>query len=373
MARNKAGWAIWVLSAAALYFFENNTGTRAVLAISVILPAVSILCARAVSRCLTVSLLAPESIGKGKSEPFVCSLIGSELFPLCAVSAVLECENTLTGDKTSLPVMFWNGAASPSLGSSVCGNITAALRDVQVRDLFGICRFPVPSRAEAAARVLPDTYPVRGDVFPEEDLLTPGLSPDRPSSYLSEPDGSSIREYIPGDPVRMIHWKLSAKTGRLLIRENTSVSNDIPLLLLDTAKEEDTTPEDISLTAEAYLSVSRCLLDENIPHEVCFPDDSGGVSRSVILEEGDLASLIDSVMSLSFRPETEPAARLFSQAYPGETAKHIFLFSACEDTSAVDIMAGSSVTLILPRKTGREALPGIRLLSVSGTEGILEL
>ncbi len=59
MARNKAGWAIWVLSAAALYFFENNTGTRAVLAISVILPAVSILCARAVSRRLTVSLLAP--------------------------------------------------------------------------------------------------------------------------------------------------------------------------------------------------------------------------------------------------------------------------------------------------------------------------
>lgn len=29
----------------------------------------------------------------------------------------------------------------------------------------------------------------------------------------------SIRPYVPGDPVRQIHWKLSAKTGQTLLRE----------------------------------------------------------------------------------------------------------------------------------------------------------
>ena len=34
------------------------------------------------------------------------------------------------------------------------------------------------------------------------------------------PEPGSFREYQPGDPVNRIHWKLSAKTGRLLLRQD---------------------------------------------------------------------------------------------------------------------------------------------------------
>lgn len=39
-ARRITGWVVWLLLAALLYFFENNTGTRAVLAASVLLPLI---------------------------------------------------------------------------------------------------------------------------------------------------------------------------------------------------------------------------------------------------------------------------------------------------------------------------------------------
>ena len=45
MTLRRAGYACWLLAVAILYFFENNTGTRAVLVSSVLVPAFSVLCA----------------------------------------------------------------------------------------------------------------------------------------------------------------------------------------------------------------------------------------------------------------------------------------------------------------------------------------
>lgn len=42
-------------------------------------------------------------------------------------------------------------------------------------------------------------------------------SPDRRGSDLTEP--FRLREYAPGDSLRQIHWKLSSKLDRLVIRE----------------------------------------------------------------------------------------------------------------------------------------------------------
>ena len=45
-----------------------------------------------------------------------------------------------------------------------------------------------------------------------------------------------VRVYLPGDPVRRIHWKLSAKKGSLLVRDTTAVTDSVP--------EERTAPEE---------------------------------------------------------------------------------------------------------------------------------
>lgn len=45
------------------------------------------------------------------------------------------------------------------------------------------------------------------------------LRPDSAARPTGGAAGGSLREYVPGDPIRRIHWKLSAKTGRLLLRQ----------------------------------------------------------------------------------------------------------------------------------------------------------
>ncbi len=76
-----------------------------------------------------------------------------------------------------------------------------------------------------------------------------------------------IREYIPGDPIRRIHWKLSAKTGRLLIRENDTAPEIMTAvgtrqITADGRKEprSDTMRRKAALLALAVFAVSAVLL-----------------------------------------------------------------------------------------------------------------
>ena len=55
----------------------------------------------------------------------------------------------------------------------------------------------------------------------------------------NEPD-VTVREYRPGDPVRRIHWKLSAKTDRLLIRESMPEKEEAPVRAPESAGTDDT-------------------------------------------------------------------------------------------------------------------------------------
>lgn len=47
----------------------------------------------------------------------------------------------------------------------------------------------------------------------------------RTFSQMEEEEPGDVRLYQPGDPVRRIHWKLSAKRGELLIRESEAVTD----------------------------------------------------------------------------------------------------------------------------------------------------
>ena len=45
---------------------------------------------------------------------------------------------------------------------------------------------------------------------------------------------SSLREYVPGDDPRQLHWKATARTGRLMVKEHVDTSQPRTTVLLDT-------------------------------------------------------------------------------------------------------------------------------------------
>ena len=206
MIRRRLAYALWLIAVSALCFFENNTGTRAVLIASLILPSSSILCAWMASRRAAFSLSAPDVCQAGES--VVCRLNVQHAPYFADAAGTLAISHLMTGETASLSFSAPQSLTLPPLSG---GAVTLTLQKAEIRDIFGLCRFPVHGETTSTLVVLPRLFDAH--VFLDESTspLSEGAFTPVVSNLPSGSDTTSFREYLPGDSVRRIHWKLSGK------------------------------------------------------------------------------------------------------------------------------------------------------------------
>ncbi|MEW6287741.1 MAG: DUF58 domain-containing protein [Chloroflexota bacterium] len=97
------------------------------------------------------------------------------------------------------------------------GGFTLGPTTLTSGDPFGI--FRVSKKFPAAGRlvVFPMLYPVRDFLSPPG--LLPGGKAIRRKSIDITPHAAGVREYVPGDPMKRIHWVSTARRGRLMVKE----------------------------------------------------------------------------------------------------------------------------------------------------------
>jgi uncharacterized protein (DUF58 family) len=101
-------------------------------------------------------------------------------------------------------------------------------------DLFGIFRVSKSFPATSSLMVLPMIFPLA------EFLTPPGLLPGgkaiRRKSIDITPHASGVREYVPGDPMKRIHWPTSIRREQLMVKEFEQDPQAEVWLFLDTHK-----------------------------------------------------------------------------------------------------------------------------------------
>jgi uncharacterized protein (DUF58 family) len=84
-------------------------------------------------------------------------------------------------------------------------------------DPFGLFRKEKVLPAENSLVVLPMIYEISAFISPPG--LLPGGQVIRRKAMDVTPHASGVREYVPGDPMKRIHWPTTARRGQLIVKE----------------------------------------------------------------------------------------------------------------------------------------------------------
>ena len=148
------------------------------------------------------------------------------------------------------------------LESEYCGRVYVYVQSVKILDYWGLFAVNVPMKAAARITILPELFSCDVAASPvcavSDENAVSRKGEDRTEVF-------QLREYRSGDDIRQIHWKLSSKLDKLIIREaSQSVSRS---LLVFWDKRDDATPENMDAMAEATL-------DESLIGDADFPEST---------------------------------------------------------------------------------------------------
>lgn len=363
MRKRRCLWAAALLLTALLYFFENNAGTLTLLLSVLFLPLpglLPLLCP--VSAALSASAAAE----KGQGVNGAVRLTNGGVLPLPRVALRLSCRNLRTGEETAQTVAMSllpkeTREAKFRLDCPHCGTIRMEVTEVTVYDLFGLARRQKSCPADTEFTVLPTLFQTElvlrdsAAALPDSDVY----AADRPGNDPGET--FAVREYVPGDALRKIHWKLSEKTDRVMVREfGLPVVNEV-LLLLETAGSAGAGVTDA--ITEVFASVSRALLTQGCTHQVGW-QGAEGVSLQTVSTEPEFDTMLEALLRLPPR-ESGSVARSFSEVAPHGGFAHVLVVAPQLPAGMRELVSGNRVSVLLCGQAASEGLQpdGTYLLS----------
>ncbi|KAM9864497.1 hypothetical protein ACIFOC_02776 [Leucobacter aridicollis] len=191
----------------------------------------------------------------------------------------------VAGSAVEVRVAVENASRRPALPATAELPVGDALREVPVPFIAGHASVELPLAVEAAARgviaVGPltlarrdplgllrrevtwrDTHLVR--VHPKTVALPPGSAgmvrdlEGAASARLTDADLSfhAVRDYLPGDPLRHVHWKSTAKSGTLMVRQYEESQTARAAVLFDAEVESYATADEFELGVSVAASLS---------------------------------------------------------------------------------------------------------------------
>lgn len=134
--------------------------------------------------------------------------------------------------------------------ASICGPAFIGVKSLRVSDYFGIFSFEIKSadirELTYAVSVIPDIAEVNfsDPVVSRAAELTAFSddsedTTDAPVGSFGGFPGYDSREYVPGDPLKRINWKQSAKRGKLLVRLDDETASSAVSIVLDSVFDRE--------------------------------------------------------------------------------------------------------------------------------------
>ena len=196
-----------VLAVCLLFFVLYREWLSWILLLTVVvLPLLSLALSLPAMRSVAVRLHCPEKVRKGM--PVRTALEVNCKYPAPPVRCRIRLHNVLTNQR-------YLGLPGERIPTGRCGMMRISYERLWICDYLGLFRRKMDQAEHKVLYILP--RPVQTDPPPKKQSGITNLWRPKPGGGFSEEH--DLRLYRPGDDLRQIHWKMSAKTGKLIYRE----------------------------------------------------------------------------------------------------------------------------------------------------------
>lgn len=218
------------------------------------------------------------------------SLEVTGVLPAPAVSCRLRLSNALSGlERTAKP-----GQRIPT---DHCGYMHIGYERVQVWDFLQMFSHRIRKGDSAGVYIAPK--PVECPLPKQLRHRSVKVWRPKPGGGFSE--NHDLRLYRPGDELHSIHWKMTAKTGKLMYREPIEPAQQGYLISLSLCGDAKTLDKKLG----QLLYVSQWLLHRQLPHRVSCSTGAGPVECTVTDAASQNACLQALLRSKPAAAETE--------------------------------------------------------------------
>ena len=323
MIARKLGWLAAEGSLMALWVRFGSSPALALAAALALIPLVSIPLNLYLRRKIRLKLTAEPNLRKGAAAEAVLKLENPTLLPV-RMTGILKVQNLLNGMTSRGRFELSGPGMETVVNSRFCGRLRLTVENARLYDCLGLIGVAVNCREKCHITVQPDGFETNISLVNE----TGGVAEaEQYSQYRPGPDLTEVfqlREYVPGDSPRQIHWKLSGKLDRLIVRDpGLPIVQDLLIFWERICPEE--TPESIDAQAEVIISIGRALLEQSVTFRLGWNDTAD--NRCILHEIRELDDLIAVVPRLLSAAgggcDRHAGAALLMQTHPEDLCSHM--------------------------------------------------
>lgn len=238
-------------------------------------------------------------------------------------------KNSLTLEETVQKIRFdmlKDKECIIKINSEFCGNLEINCNKIRIYDYFGLTYKTEKVLINSNIMIIPEIVNINNEIISENISNNSIIY----SPYEIGNDVTEVFEYanyVIGDNVKLINWKLSSKYGKPIIKRGSSPIESTILIIFDNiispSKDNTQIPNFLSSLAEKTISVLNNFLDNEICCTVCFYSCSeGDIIFLDINNEDDYIYTIHKILSAGFIAENESVYDRYKDF--GNKYKHCF-------------------------------------------------
>lgn len=183
--------------------------------------------------------------------------------------------------------------------SKYCGKLIIEAESLKIYDYLTISSVKKKLNKSKEIIILPNIYNLSffNKVLDVNSLDGENFSKDKSGDDPSEV--FNIREYVEGDKIQRIHWKLSSKINNIMIKEYSQPISSSSIIIVEFCEDKNNI-NIIQGIIETAISLSYMLLSYNYIHYICWYDKSKDYFYKVIINsEKDILGVACELLSLT--------------------------------------------------------------------------